>query len=228
MGMKIALINGSPKGGRSNSGFLLDTLRPLLPENSVVSAYRTSPKPLQIQQYAELCEKDVWILALPVYFDAVPSHLVRMMVEIERYLRNETGGRQPIRVYALINNGFYEGEQCRIAADIVRSWCERCNLLFGGAIGHGAGEMFASLGSVPLGQGPLKNLGRAMGTLADAIAGESRFEPIFISPNFPRFLWKLSATHAFWNGQARRNGLKIKEIRRKPDFMKLKVKSRPE
>lgn len=213
--MKMALINGSPKGGPSNSGFLLEKLKPLITEGNELHSYRVNAKQLKPEQYRELNEADVIVLAFPLYFDAIPSHLLRMMVELENYRQSEPGNPNLI-VYALINNGFFEGRQCTIAADIVSNWCVRCGFRFGMAVGHGAGEMFHNLKQVPLGKGPLKNLGKAMTRLSTAILTRSSAESLFIQPNFPRILWRLSATHFFWHRKAKRNGLRPKDLRKQP------------
>ncbi|UQZ32992.1 hypothetical protein C2I18_05085 [Paenibacillus sp. PK3_47] len=213
--MRIALVNGSPKGKSSNSGVLLEKLKPLISEGNELSPYRVNVKPLKPEQYRELNEADVLVLAFPLYFDAVPSHLLRMMVEMEEF-RQQKPGNPDLTVYALINNGFYEGHQCTIAADIVRNWCSRCGFRFGMAVGHGAGEMLSSLSRVPLGKGPMKNLGRALDQLSGAILTRSSRDSLFIQPNFPRIAWRLSATYSFWHPQAKKNGLRPKELRKQP------------
>ncbi|MHA6528833.1 hypothetical protein [Paenibacillus sp. BAC0078] len=211
--MKISLINGSPKGGPSNSGFLLEKLKPLISEDNELSFYRVNAKQLKYEQYREINNADVMVLAFPLYFDAIPSHLLRMMVELENYRQNEQGNPNLI-VYALINNGFYEGHQCTIAVDIVSNWCIRCSFRFGMAVGHGAGEMLNI--KVPLGKGPLKNLGTAMTQLSTAILTQSSAKSLFIQPNFPRILWRLSATYFFWHRKAKENGLRPKDLRKQP------------
>lgn len=213
--MRIALVNGSPKGGASNSGILLEKLKPLIAEGNELNAYRVNVKPLKSEQYRELNEADILVLAFPLYFDAIPSHLLRAMVEMEKF-RQQEPVNPDLTVYALINNGFYEGHQCKIAAEIVSNWCSRCGFRFGMAIGHGAGEMFKSLSQVPLGKGPLKNLGKAMDQLSAAILTRSRADSLFIQPNFPRIAWRLAATHSFWHAQAKKNGLRPKDLRRQP------------
>ncbi|WP_019910911.1 hypothetical protein [Paenibacillus sp. HW567] len=211
--MKIALINGSPKGGPSNSGLLLEKLKPFITESNELTSYRVNVQQLKPEQYRELNEADVMVLAFPLYFDAIPSHLLRMMVELENHRQNEPGNPNLI-VYALINNGFYEGHQCTIAADIVSNWCSRCGFRFGMAVGNGAGEMLDI--KVPLGKGPLKNLGTAMTQLSTAILTQSSAKSLFIQPNFPRILWRLSATYFFWHRQAKQNGLRPKDLRKQP------------
>lgn len=211
--MNIAMINGSPKPTGSNSGLLLGMLEPLIANGNELHSYTPNKRPLTPEEYSELCRMDVLVLAFPLYNDGIPSHLFQLLVTLEGYLKTER--EREIYVYVLINNGFYEGEQNQIALDILRHWCARAGVHFGQGIGHGAGEMLGSLGNVPLGRGPLKNLGRAMHSLAESIQSRNSGESLLINPNFPRFAWKWSATHFFWHGTARRNGLKPKDLRRR-------------
>lgn len=213
--MKIALINGSPKGRSSNSGLFLNILKPLIEEGNELTSYRVNSKQLNVEQFQEINEADAIVVAFPVYFDAIPSHLLRMMVELENHRKTEKSNKE-IVLYALINNGFFEGQQCKTAANIVENWCKRCSFRFGMAIGHGAGEMFSYLKQVPLGKGPLKNLGRAMSQLSNAILTNNSAESLFIQPNFPRFLWRLSSTYFFWHRQAKHYGLRPKDLRKQP------------
>lgn len=213
--MKIALINGSPKGRSSNSGLLLDRLKPLITEGNEITSYRVNVKQLKVEQFQEINEADAIVMAFPVYFDAIPSHLLRMMVELENYRKIEQANKEII-LYALINNGFFEGQQCKTAVNIVENWCKRCSFRFGMAIGHGAGEMLSYFDQVPLGKGPLKNLGSAMSQLSNAILTSSSAESLFIQPNFPRMLWRLSSTHFFWHRQAKQYGLRPKDLRKQP------------
>ncbi len=211
--MKIAMINGSPRQGKSNSAILLRAIEPLVSQGNEISHYNISREPLAGGQYGELCHMDVLVFAFPLYVDALPSHFFKMLVDLEGYMKAER--KKDIYVCALINNGFYEGKQCHIAFEILQNWCSRSGLIFGQGIGQGAGEMLDFTEKVPLGHGPLKNLGIAMKSVADNIKSGGTGDPIMISPNFPRFAWKFSATHAFWNAMAKKNGLKKKDILKK-------------
>lgn len=208
--MKIAMINGSPKPGKSNSAIMLKTLDPLLSTGNEITYYNINKRPLTIEQYCELCRMDTLIIAFPLYVDGIPSHLFRMLVALEEFMKVER--EQEIYVYAIINNGFFEGRQNHIALEILRNWCLRSGLHFGQGLGQGAGEMMGFLEKVPLGQGPLKNLGKAMESLSHNIHSRSVGESMLFSPNFPRFAWRFSATHSFWNATAKKNGLKKKDI----------------
>ncbi len=208
--MKIAMINGSPKLGKSNSAFMLKKLESFIHNEHETLHYNISKNPLNENQYSELCNMDVLVLAFPLYIDAIPSHLFKMLIALETHMKKQR--KKEIYVYAILNCGFYEGAQTRTAIEILKNWCLRSELCFGQAIGHGAGEMLNFIEDVPLGHGPQKNLGRAVECLANNINSQSSGDTILFSPNFPKFAWKFMGTHFFWNVSAKKNGLKKKEI----------------
>ena len=207
--MNIAMINGSPKYKDSNSLKFLERLEPMLCEDNKIIHYNPAAKPFLEEQYLELCHMDILIFSFPLYVDGIPSHLFRMLISLEEYMK--INRQNSITVYTIINNGFYEGIQNHIA---MKNWCLRAGLTFGQGIGMGSGEMMGSLDNVPLGQGPLKNLGLAYQDMADNIKSHSTGNPVFLSPNFPKFAWKFSASHFFWNAAARKNGLKKTDLLR--------------
>lgn len=211
--MKLAMINGSPKLGRSNSSILIHALESLIKSEHEISHYCMNKIPLTKDQYSELCHMDTLVFAFPLYIDAIPSHLFRMLVALEEHMKTERKG--DIYVYAIVNNGFYEGKQNHIAIDILRNWCIRCGLHFNQGIGHGAGEMMEYIEKVPLGVGPLKNLGKSFECMAYNIHNNRSSETALLNPNFPRLAWKYAGTHYFWNGNAKKNGLTKKDILRK-------------
>ncbi len=206
--MKIALINGSPKAGKNNSGWFLEKLETCLGKEHEISRYNAAKQ--YIADYTTLYQMDAIVFAFPLYIDAVPSHLFRMMVEMEK---SKNGEKEPF-VYTIVNNGFYEGRQSRIVLDIVKNWCARAGLRYGQGIGQGAGEMVGFIDYVPLGHGPLKNLGEAIKDLAQNIEALKSGEDILFSPNWPRFAWRYMATHSFWHKLAKKNGLKIRDIKK--------------
>jgi hypothetical protein len=216
--MNIALVNGSPKTGtKSNSGIILGFLKKKLEQDNRIFEYNVGVKALDDEQIAGLCGVDVIVIGFPLYCDAPPSHLLRMMVQTEKYVNGNTVRKTDIHLYAIANNGFYEGNQNRVALDIIRNWCARIEFSYGQGIGQGAGEMLPFIENVPLGHGPLKNLGKALNELAKNIQNKQCGEDIFISPNFPYICWKFMATNVFWNGQAKKNGLKKKDVVRMPE-----------
>lgn len=211
--MRIAMINGSPKQGKSNSSFMLKSLEPLICTGNEITHYNINKRPLTNEQYSELCHMDSLIIAFPLYIDAIPSHLFKALVTLEEFMKAER--EKDIYVYAIANNGFFEGQQNHVAIEIIKNWCIRCSLHFGEGIGQGAGEMMGFIEKIPLGHGPLKNLGNAMQNLSNNVQTRSINPLMLFSPNFPRFAWRFIATHFFWNATAKKNGLMKKEIKRK-------------
>ena len=205
--MKIALINGSPKAGKSNSGWFLEKLEEYLNKGHEIDRYNVVKK--GITDCRALYQMDAIVFAFPLYIDAIPSHLFRMMAEMEK---SANGEKAPF-VYTIVNNGFYEGKQNRIALDIIKNWCARAGLRYGQGIGQGAGEMMGFVDTVPLGHGPLKNLGKAIKDLAQNIEAGKGGEDRLFSPNWPRFAWRIQATHLYWHKRAKGNGIIIRSIK---------------
>jgi multimeric flavodoxin WrbA len=210
--MKINIINGSQKIGESNTGIILDKFNEFVKNKHEVKNYKLSISLFAEEMYTEIISGDIIVLAFPLYIDSLPSNTLKMIIELESLFKekNITG----IIVYAIINNGFYEGKQTHIAFEIIKNWCERSGIKFGGGIGQGAGEMIGVTKNTPIDKGAFNNLARALKFMAEKIALKESFEIIYLSPYFPRFLWKIAGT-SFWHQLAKKNGLKKKEITRK-------------
>ena len=225
--MKGILINGSPKRRDSSSGALLDDLRSLLDpgtETDVMtvtashpaasSAYtgmRWEPSPEDVKQ---LRGSSFLVLSFPLYVDAVPSHLLSFLMELEWQQKNnrllET--EEPLAVYAAVNCGFYEGKQAALALRIVESWCLRCGFEYKQGIGCGAGAMLPQLKGAPLQKGIKKPLGAALKDMAVRIGRLEKGRDQLISLSFPRPLYIASASIG-WRKQGRENGLTVKELK---------------
>lgn len=146
------------------------------------------------------------VIAYPLYVDCLPSHLLAALKYIEENIKNK---KLNVKVYQIVNNGFYDAMQNNIAIDIVWKWCEKCNLKNGTALGVGAGEMVQV---ADLGTGPSTNLGHAIDDLINDIKEGNTRDTVYVEPNFPRFLYRMSA-HMTFKSQARKNGLNISEIK---------------
>jgi hypothetical protein len=68
---------------------------------------------------------------------------------------------------------------------------------------------------MPINCGPFNNLARSLKLLVEKINLKEVFEIKYLSPYFPRFLWKFMAIHTFWHPLAQKNKLKKKDILKK-------------
>jgi multimeric flavodoxin WrbA len=208
--MKIAIINGSQKFGESNSGIIVNELNKLIKKDHAIDNYTLGSKQFSEEAYNKIYTSDVIIFAFPLYTDSIPSNMLKMLIELEGFLK-KVHGKEAI-VYTIINNGFYEGKQTQIAFEIIENWCEHSGVHFGGGIGQGAGEMLGAMKDMPINKGPFNNLGWALKSLVEKMETKEPFEVKYLSPYFPRFLWKIMAHTTFWHPRAYKNNLKKRDI----------------
>ena len=207
--MKISIINGSPKAIKSNSEILGNYLSSLLKENEIKKYYSISFR-LNDENKNEIYNSDVLIFLFPLHVDGIPSNLLKLLVEFEKekVIKSET------KVYCIVNNGFYESKQNRLAILQIKNWCEKVNARWGQGIGVGAGELLPHLKKYPLGQGPLKNLGKVLDEFSANIITLKSDEDIYLNPNWLKSLYFFQATIS-WILKGKKNNLRVRELFRK-------------
>ena len=207
--MKISVINGSPKAIKSNSEILGNYLSSLLKENEIKKYYSISFR-LNDENKNEIYNSDVLIFLFPLYVDGIPSNLLKLFVEFEK----EKVVNPATRVYCIVNNGFYEGKQNRLAILQMKNWCEKVKADWGQGIGVGAGELLPYLKKYKLGQGPLKNLGKVLDEFSANIRTLKSDEDIYINPNWLKSLYFFQGSIS-WILKGRKNNLRVRELFRK-------------
>ena len=207
--MKISIVNGSPKAIKSNSEILGSYLSSLLKENEIKKYYSISFR-LNDENKNEIYNSDVLIFLFPLYVDGIPSNLLKLLVkfEEEKVVKFET------KIYCIVNNGFYESKQNRLAILQMKNWCEKVKADWGQGIGVGAGELLPYLKKYKLGQGPLKNLGKVLDKFSTNILTLKSDEDIYINPNWLKSLYFFQATIS-WILKGRKNNLRVRELFRK-------------
>lgn len=200
--MKTIIINASPKPKNSNTENFLKHLTARLPEKETKVYKLNELKTEEIQNCSSL------VFAFPLYVDSLPSELLSFLCLLEKaeFINKD------IMVFAVVNNGFFEGEQNHIALDIIKNWCNKAGLKWGQGIGIGAGEMSPAVANIPLKKSPFTMLDKAFDCFAFNIQNHCFSENIYISPKMPRFLWKIGGTYSFWLPKAKKNGLKARDI----------------
>ena len=205
--MKIALINGSPKNKGSVSETILQAMCERLGDaHDYVTCSVAAFDKAQVLSSLQSC--GAILFAFPLYVDGIPSRLLQFLDEIKDEILTFAPDAM---VWAIANNGFYEGRQNALALAMIQNFCHSSGLPWGQGIGVGAGGMAQA---APAGTGPMKNMGLALDALAENICHSRCAENQFVLPNFPRFLYKAGGNYG-WKAEARKNGLRIKNILKK-------------
>ncbi len=208
--MKIIALIGSPKAQHSASEHLLGLLVDKL-EYPVTCTIRLRHEPLTETAMTALLSADVLLLSFPLYVDGIPGHLLRHLESLEkRFIEH----RRSIRVYGLSNAGYYEGIHNEVALACLKHWCERTELTYGGGLGIGAGAMQA-FAQIPIFKNPRRSLQKALDHLSQAINQQMPSADAFVSPNFPRWLYKIMGNR-MWFKAITKQGLHKKTLYRRP------------
>lgn len=210
--MKVALINGSPKNKLSSSETILKDLETCLPKDLEVVNYNFRKPFLAKEEIEALYGFDVLVFAFPLYVDGIPSHLLNCLCQIEEASKEIKD--KSVTVYALVNSGFFEGHQNKLALEMMKNWCIKTGFKWGQGIGIGGGGALVGLSNIPLGAGPKKNQGLAIKALVENILSNIHSEDILVSINFPRFMYKIMAEFG-WRQTIKKNGLKVKDLSRR-------------
>lgn len=207
--MKIALINASPKPAFSGSGNLLAEMKKSFPKDASVASYELHRKYISEFTVKELINMDAWVIFTPLYVDALPSHLLSCLMQIENAKPDKR-----IQVYGVINCGFYEGEQTDVAFAVLRNFCTRCGFDFGGGLGIGGGGILSI--TPGLAKQKLNKIGAIvkLRTLAHKASKGERYPLRYTSVNMPEKVYKIGA-EVTWRMMSMINGNKPRDLGRK-------------
>lgn len=196
--MKILLIDGSPKTKESASCDLLEAMKKRLSgcEFRLQNVRKYNPAVLA----AEITSNDAVIIAFPLYVDSIPSHLLKALTELQPMLQQAPGR---VKIYGIVNSGFYDARQNHIALSMLKLWCEASGLKWGQGAGIGGGGM---VHGQKIGEGPCTSIGKTLDMLAGNISEGKAGEFLFAEPDFPRVLYK-AAAHMGWRYSAFKNGV---------------------
>ena len=204
--LKTALINGSPKGEKSNSQHIIEELKVELEEYCECTEF-----PMHTERIAdpyELLSCPVWVFVFPVHMDAVPSHLLRCLKQLEEILIKE---QLSVTVYVVAQCGFYEAEKNRLAMEMMENWCARCYLRWGMSVGIGAGGMLTMLDQKH--NYGMLDVEDMLGVLAECIIEQKNAPTQYVEPNLPKKMYQVAAEMSM-HRQAKANGLTKEDLKR--------------
>lgn len=209
--MNIILLDGSPKVKDSASEFILKSLETkinLSDDDKIIIKWYNARNYNIDNLIDDINNSDCLVIAFPLYVDGIPSHLLRLFETIELLITNKNN---KLKIYTIINSGFYESSQNHLAYEMTKIWSIKCGFDFAQSLCIGAGPMIKSFS---MGNGPTKDIGKNLDIFTSNILSKKTEATIFTKPNFPRFLYK-SMANMGWNIEAKNNGIKLKELYQK-------------
>ena len=97
-----------------------------------------------LEYVKKLEQAGAFVIGAPLYVDGLHAQAVKLL---EMLMDFDLSGKQ---VYVVSNLGFYEGQQICNLFDIVRNWCERMQMVYGGGLAIGTGPMVRDIKNLPL------------------------------------------------------------------------------
>ena len=194
----ILMLNCSYKASDSNTLFFLELLKEKLDGEIRIIPLKKVLSGGFAEFQRELEAADAFVIGAPLYVDGLPAQTVKLL---ELLLE---GNKTPLDrkpVYVVSNLGFYEGEQICNLFDIVRNWCARMGMTYGGGIAIGAGPMIRATRGLPLHQDIEKGLHR----LADHIRQGTAMGNYYAKTVIPRAVY-LQAAHMSFRKTLKKNG----------------------
>jgi hypothetical protein len=225
--VRIVLVNGSPKPVRSVSGRLLDYLAAQLAggvtgagrtgsgTGADAGAYAPSPDIIRVSVIADgaalPADADAVVLAFPLYVDSLPSHMIRFLEDVEAArVDSSPAAARPAYFYFIVNNGFFEPRQCRLAVAMAREFCAGAGFSWGGSLSVGGGPM---LNFAPVGEGAMSSAGDALRELAGAIRRGDGCGDILTMPDCPVEVY-IESAHKGWEKAIIRRGGAVEDLYR--------------
>jgi hypothetical protein len=210
----LVLIVGSPKNRGGTSLSLGDYILGKLPNDKFSTETFHAVKALRKDDDWEklataVADADTVILSFPLYWDSMPSHVIRTMERLDLNRKIGRKGSQP-NFYLIVNNGFPEpwhneiaiGIGQRFAGDMDFKWQGALNIGGGGAIG---GKQLEDMG------GMTYKLRETLDMAAEAI-GKSQQIPEDVKQRLSKPLYPAWFNIIFggfgWRSLAKKRGMK--------------------
>lgn len=132
----------------SNSGYFTNVFKLFANYNKYNSTTVKLPLTKKYNDIFSLVNQSTTvILAVPVYVDGLPSHVVSFLQELQLYLKENP---HQFKLYVIANCGFYEGSQTKHLLAQVKLWCQNNHIEYAGGVGIGAGEMLGFIQYLPI------------------------------------------------------------------------------
>ena len=221
---KVLLIIGSPRAQSTSASlgtYLLSSMWDKGSEVASVQVNKILKSDKALEEALDAVDKsDVLVMAFPLYVDAVPFPIVKLMEAIAERRKNNSSLQRP-RMMAIVNCGFPEAHHNDTALSICRRFAKEADIEWAGGLGLGGG---GAIGGQPLDKrrGITKGVKKALDLAADALVSDRPLPEEAIQlmsrPLMPKWLY-------LWIGEtggkrtAKKNGA-LKNIDERPYVVK--------
>ncbi len=186
--MKTLCIDASSKKGASNSGYFIKVASRKMNCEEIIRLPRNKKYDDVLNKISDI---DQLVIALPLYVDGIPSHVLMFLERLESYcIENQ----KSFKLYVIANCGFYEGEQTSIMLDQLKCFCKKADLIYGGAIGIGAGEMLGFIRYLPMIGLVISLIAYIIAFIIEAFHQSPDFIHVLLSPHYLTFLIQTGLT----------------------------------
>lgn len=209
--INVCFINGSPRKEKSGSSYLISELTKLLDNNVKTKEYYISNLMKDKTLLEEIISYDKIIFASPLYADCFPSTMLEFMATFEDFIKEKNYIKMDM--YCLVNCGFLEGTQNKLAINIMKNYCIRLNFNWRFGVGIGGGEFMTGSKNMPLNSRMKKTVYNAFLGLKDDIENNSsdNIDNILTNAKMPKFIFKVAGNFG-WKSMAKKNNLKAKDL----------------
>ena len=214
----ILMLNTSYKGVKSNTQSFFEILTKEMDDFSKIEIFSVreilqgneDELLVRLEKFTEkLKEVDSLVIGAPLYVDGLPAQAVKLMEEL---LEHYKGKFLNLKVYVISNLGFYESSQIQHLFGMVKNWCVRMGMTYGGGLAIGAGPMATALKGVSIEGWSNKQIQEGFSKLAKAIQRKEVMEDCYCQSNVPRWGYKMAA-HLNFGKIAKNNGLTVKDVK---------------
>lgn len=209
--MKVAVLDGTPKSKESRTRYLIDFILANLDEAHINDNIKMIKKNMWREYFDTIVRSETIILVSPLYVDGLPSHVLDFLYHFEKYLKENNITKLNMVMYFVINCGFYEGFQNKIALKIIDNWCLRTGIVKGQGIGIGAGTLQATNLKIPFINKSKKTMKKILEDFCGAIEHKEVHEEIYHTPQISRKLC-MQLSDVYWYGCAFQNRIKFKDL----------------
>lgn len=215
----IVFINGSPKVKKSGSEYFLERIESelnLSDNNIKISKINIKDRSDKENNFKLIKDSDVVVIAFPLYVDTLPSTVIEYLEEFHEWINLKGYKVDKINLYGVVNCGFYEGEQTKIAIRVLKNYCNSLGIKWSGGVGIGAGEFFSGSPNIPWQANIKKDAKLALDSIKDSIIKEQNMKKdIFATAKLNKRVFLFAGSYG-WIYQVIKNGVSIKSLWNKP------------